>query len=265
MLYEVGTGKLFPVLGRWKRFIESDQKKQLRLIANKYQEPRPDFIRMLMARNEELSEQEINNFIGSDLYDNCNVIIEAGSNIPKLQAAEQALLMEVAATGALSLEQPTNKSEFLQKLGIVGFDNDVGPDTRRAEWENDILRDIEQNPENHPVVLVTDNHAIHKEVHGNFTKEPRFMTLPVQVQQAVFMHIQEHDMMEQQAMQQQAIQAAMMGQPPEQGGEPTGQEPGELKSAGNGITAKQKEAVFGDALVPGQIKGSGQMRGPGQG
>jgi hypothetical protein len=265
MLYEVGTGKLFPVLSRWKRFIENDQKKQLRLISSKYKEPRPDFIRMLMLKNQELSEQEINDFIGEDMNDNCNVIIEAGSNIPKLQAAEQALKLEVAQTGALSLEQPANRSQFLQDLGISGYDNDIGPDTRRAEWENDLLRDLQHSPDNQPVVLVTDNHAVHKDVHGNFTKEPRFMSLPGPVQQAIFQHIQQHDDMEQQAMQMQAMQAAAMGQPP-QGPAPSGHQPqGKPHASGNGVTAKQKEAIFGDALVPGQVKGSGQMRGPGQG
>lgn len=264
MLYEVGTGKLFPVLGRWKRFIESDQKKQLRLIANKYAEPRPDFIRMLMMRNEELSEQELNNFIGSDLYDNCNVIIEAGSNIPKLQAAEQALKLEVANTGALALDQPANRSQFLQDLGISGYDNDIGPDTRRAEWENDLLRGLEQSPDNMPVVLVTDNHAVHQDVHGNFTKEPRFMSLPLAVQQAVFQHIQQHEQYAQQAAQMQAMQAAAMGQPPSAPPQQSGNQPGPKPHAsGKGITANQKDAIFSDALVPGQVKG-GNMRGPAQ-
>jgi len=264
MLYEVGTGKLFPVLGRWKRFVECDQKKQLRLISSKYKEPRPDFIRMLMLKNQELSEQEINNFIGSDLYDNCNVLIEAGSNIPKLQAAEQALKLEVAQTGALGLEQPANRSQFLQDLGISGYDNDVGPDTKRAEWENDLLRDLDHSPDNKPVVLITDNHAIHQDVHGNFTKEPRFMSLPFATQQAVFAHIQEHEQMAAQAAQMQAMQAAASGQPPAPPA-PSGNQPGpKPHPAGNGITAKQKDAIFSDALVPGQAKSS-VMRGPGQG
>jgi hypothetical protein len=254
MLYEVGTGKLFPILGRWKRFIESDQKKQLRLISSKYKEPRPEFIRMLMMRNSELSEQEINNFIGQDLYDNCNVVIEAGSNIPKLQAAEQALLLEVAQTGALGLEQPANRSEFLQRLGIAGFDNDVGPDTKRAEWENDLLRDMKYSPDNRPVVLVTDKHEVHLEVHGNMTKEPSFMALPFETQQAVFQHIQEHEQHQQQNMQMQAMQAAAMGAPPPQGAPGPNQPQGNPHPSGNGITAKQKEAIFGDALVPGQAK-----------
>lgn len=264
MLYEVGTGKLFPILGRWKRFVESDQKKQLRLIASKYKEPRPDFIRMLMLKNQDLSEQEINDFIGQDMNDNCNVIIEAGSNIPKLQAAEQALKLELAQTGALNLDQPANRSQFLQDMGVTGYDNDIGPDTRRAEWENDLLRDLKHSPDNQPVVLVTDNHAIHKEKHGNFTKEPRFMSLSSEVQQAVFMHIQQHDDMEQQNMQIQAMQAAALGAPPA-GPSPSGsQSQGKPHASGNGVTSKQKEAIFGDALVPGQIKGNGNMRGPGQ-
>ena len=80
-----------------------DQKKQLKLMANKYREPRPDYIAMLKMKNTELSEESINKFIGEDLYDNCNVIVEAGSNIPKLQAAQQARLQEAAQAGTLQL------------------------------------------------------------------------------------------------------------------------------------------------------------------
>ncbi|MDE2106052.1 MAG: hypothetical protein KGL39_53005, partial [Patescibacteria group bacterium] len=51
MLYEVGTGKIFPALRRWKKFIESSQKKQLKLIAKYYKEPRAEFIKVLHAKN----------------------------------------------------------------------------------------------------------------------------------------------------------------------------------------------------------------------
>src|SRR5690606_20536209 len=85
MLFEVGTGRLRPVLDRWKAFIESSQKKQLKLVARKYTEPREQFIKMLMAKNKDLPKSMIEKFIGEDLYDNCNLKIEAGSNIPKLE------------------------------------------------------------------------------------------------------------------------------------------------------------------------------------
>jgi hypothetical protein len=263
MLYEVGTGKLFPVLGRWKRFKETRGKKQLRLVANKYKEPRDDFIRMLMMKNTELSEQEISAFIGEDLYDNCNVTIEAGSNIPKLQAAEQALLLEVAQTGALALDQPVNRAEFLSRLGITGFDSDIGPDTKRAEWENDLLRELEHDPQNKPVALVTDKHAIHIETHGNLTKESKFMAMSAVVQQATFAHIQKHHQMQDQEMQMQQMQAAASGAPPAPPAPPGRASHGKPHPSGNGIPGKMKEAIFGDALVPGQSKG-GMSRGPGQ-
>lgn len=256
MLYEVGTGKLFPVLNRWKRFKESDQKKQLRLIAQNYKEPRKEFIQMLHMKNKELSEEAISNFIGTDLYDNCNVIIEAGSNVPKLQAAQQALLMEVAQTGALALDQPANRIEFLQRLGIVGFDADVGPDSKRAAWENDLMDNLQYTPDSKPVVLMTDNHNIHEAVHADRTKQPSFMSLPLEIQQAYFMHIEEHKNQQAQAEQMQMMQAAMMGQPaaPAAGPSPN-QSQGPLHPSGKGIPTKVSENIHADALVPGKIPG----------
>jgi hypothetical protein len=59
LLYEVGTGKLFPILNRWKMFVESDQKKQLKIIQKFYKEPRPEFVRYLKAKNTDLSEKRL--------------------------------------------------------------------------------------------------------------------------------------------------------------------------------------------------------------
>lgn len=214
LLFEVGTGKLFPILDRWKLFVESSQKKQLKLIANKYKEPRDKYIAMLRMRNKDLSEEAISKFIGQDLYDNCNVIIEAASSIPKLKSAEQALLMELANMGVLNLENPANRYEFLTRFGVQGFDTDYSSDVKRAEWENDIIDDIKLNPDTHPVVLMTDNHEIHKAIHADRTKKPSFMELAPEIQQLYFQHMQEHDDFIAQAQQEAAIQAAMTGAPP---------------------------------------------------
>lgn len=250
MLYEVGTGKLFPILDRWKSFVENDQKKQLRLIAKNYTEPRPDFIKILQSKNTDFSEEEINNFIGLDLYDNCNVIIEAGSNIPKLQAAEQALLLEVANTGSLALDQPANRREFNERLGILGFDNDVGPDMKRAEWENDLLDNIVNTPDNKPIVLVVDKHDVHMECHANRMKEPSFMGLTIDVQKAYFAHYQEHQQYKDQAEQMAQMQAMMTGgempTPP-----PGPHEPSQpISGAGKGVPSQVSKALFSDALTP---------------
>jgi hypothetical protein len=214
MLYEVGMGKLFPVLDRWKSFVESDQKKQLKIIAKFYKEPRPDFIRILRMKNKELSATAISKFIGSDLYDNCNVIVEAGSNVTKLQAAKKQELREAAQSGVLNLADPRNRRKYLEDMGIQGYDSDIGPDQKRQEWENSLLDDIQNNPNNKPVVLDWDIHPIHIQVLEQRMKEPSWMELPFEIQQAYMQHRQEHEQKQQQLMQMQMMQAAAMGQPP---------------------------------------------------
>lgn len=214
LLFEVGTGKLFPVLDRWKYFIENSQKKQLRMVANKYKEPRPEFIKSLISKNRELTEDQLKSFIGEDLNDNCNVIIEASSSIPKLKAAEHALLQETAQLGVLNLENPANRQEYLSRLGIEGFDSSFSKDVKRAEWENSLLDDLVSSPDNKPIMLAVDNHEVHIEIHSEREKEPSFIHLPFEVQQAYAMHLKEHQDAKDQAEQMQMMQAAMMQQPP---------------------------------------------------
>lgn len=254
MLYEVGTGKLKPALDRWKRFIESDQKKQLKVTTKFYKEPRPEYIKMLHAKNKDIPEETINHFIGTDLYDNCNVIIEAGSNVPKLQSAEKAQLLQLAQTGALQLENPENRIEFLDRMGVVGFDTDVGPDVTRAEWENDLIDNISYSPDNKPIVFNCDDHIVHKTVHERRMKEPSFMSLPPDVQQAYMAHIQEHDMymeQEQQMQMMQAAQGAMVGLPPPEPEAPANA-PTPIKSAGKGLPADTQESMAKAGGIPGK-------------
>lgn len=248
LLYEVGTGKLYPALDRWKYFIESDQKKQLKLVSSHYREPRPDFVKLLKMKNKDLAEASIESFIGTDLYDNCNVVVEAGSYIPKLQAAKQQQLMEAAQIGTLNLQLPANRLEFNRQLGIQGFDNDVGPDTKRAEWENDLLDNIQNSPDNQPLVLDVDDHAIHIEIHQRRMKEPSFMSLSFEIQQAYMMHIAEHQNKQAEMQQQQMMQAAMTGQPPappENRSAPT-----ELRESGSGISKDAKNSLSQDVMQP---------------
>jgi len=255
LLFEVGAGKLFPIADRWKRFIESDQRKQLQLTANKYREPRPYFIQKLMSMNTELTEDQIKNFIGKDLYDNCNVIIDPASSVPKMKAAEQAKLMELAQIGVLNLQDPANRSEFLERLDILGFDGGYGKDANRAAYENDMLDNLAQNPQGRrPIVMDSDNHDIHLAIHNDREKEPSFQELPFEVQQAYAEHKMQHEQMQQQAqmmqMQQAAMQSQMTGQPaqpPQQGPPPMGPgAPQEPIRKGKGISTKVQNALSPD-------------------
>jgi hypothetical protein len=253
LLYEVGTGKLFPILDRWKAFVEEDQKKQLRIIARYYKEPRPEFIRMMKMRNSDLSEMEINQFLGSDLYDNCNVIVEAGSNIPKLQASKQAMLMETAQLGVLNLQNPSNRVQFLEDMGVSGYDSDVEPDRKRAQWENDLLDNLRNSPDNKPIVLAVDNHALHIDEHQTRMKSPAWMSLPIEIQQAYMAHIQQHEQFQAQAMQAAMYQSIATGQPimPSAGMVGGNHPAGAEKGQGKGLNKDMKNAVMGsDVLTP---------------
>lgn len=249
LLYEVGTGKLFPVLDRWKRFVENDQKKELRLIAKKYKEPREDYIAILKKHNTELSESDIQKFLGQDLLDNCNVIVESGSNVPKLESMKQMRLQEAAATGAVDLTQPINRMEYQRQMGITGFDNDVGPDAKRALWENDCLDNILTSPDKKPVLLQCDDDAVHIATHERRQKMPSFMELPQEVQMAYQAHIEEHVNSQAMKQQQQMMQAMMTGQPV--GQEQTGMDNTPASGHGKGAPASVQKAMSSSDLPPG--------------
>lgn len=251
LLYEVGTGKLFPILDRWKQLIQNSQKKQLKIIAKFYKEPRADFIKLLKAKNLELSENSINQFIGADLYDNCNVIVEAGANITKLQAAKKQELREAAQAGILGLDQPANRSEYQRQMGITGFDSDVGPDTKRAEWENAMLDNINKSPDNFPIRLDVDDDIIHMGVLAHRMKEPSWMELPAECQQAYMQHYMQHEQALQQKQQVAALNSMASGMPPQ-----PQQSPAQLRSvphpAGKGVPAGTQEALAApDLKTPG--------------
>lgn len=249
LLYEVGTGKLFPMLDRWKRFVESSQKKQLRLVAKNYKEPRPEYVRILKQKNKELAEADIDKFLGEQLLDNCNVIVEAGSNVPKLEAMKQMRLQEAAQMGAIDLQVPENRAEYQRQMGIVGFDNDVGPDLKRAQWENDCLDNILTNPDKKPVVLMADDDAVHILQHERRMKMPAWMELDPQVQQAYMMHVEEHNESLQQKEQMQAMQQMAMGQSPMPGAD--GTESTKTKSHGKGAPTSVREEAANADLPPG--------------
>jgi hypothetical protein len=246
MLYEVGMGKLFPILDRWKSFVESSQKKQLRIISKFYKEPRPDFIRMLQQKNKDLSSESINKFIGTDLYDNCNVVVEAGSNVTKLQAARKQELREAAQMGVLNLADPRNRQQYLEDMGIQGYDTDIGPDQKRAEWENSLLDNLQNNPDKKPIVFDWDNHQVHQQVHTLRMKEPSWQELPFDVQQAFMQHNMEHEQKAHEQEMMQQMQAAAMGMPP---GPPPGaqaQAPMKSQPKGKGLSKDVSKALATD-------------------
>ncbi len=249
LLYEIGTGKIFPMLDRKKRYVESSQKKQLKLVAKHYKEPRADYIALLKKHNKELSASAIDKFLGTDLLDNCNVVVEAGSNVPKLEAMRQMRIQEAAQMKAIDMSLPQNRAKYQEDMGIVGYDHDVAPPQNRAEWENDCLDNILVDPSKKPVVLADEDHAIHIKIHFDRVQQPAWMELDQAIQQAYMAHIEEHKAIQQQQMQIEQMEAMMTGQPPGQSQDGTA--PTDVKSSGKGPPASSREAAAQADLPPG--------------
>ena len=176
-------------------------------------------------------------------------MVEAGSNVPKLEAMKQMRLQEAAQMGAIDLQQPVNRMEFQRQMGIVGFDNDVGPDAKRAEWENDCLDNILLFPDKKPVVLNCDDDDVHVAAHERRMKEPVWMELDPQIQQAYMMHVEEHRNSQAMKQQQQMMQAMLTGQPP--GPQPSGTQPTHTQSHGKGAPDSVRKAAASADIPPG--------------
>lgn len=242
LLHETATGKLRPALDRWKKFIETSQKKQLKLVANNYTEPRESFIRLLKERNKSFSDNVLDKFIGEDLRDNCNVKIEAGSNIPKLIAAEKAQLLQAAQLGVLKLENEENRIKFLDKMGIRGFGGSPSADVSRSEEENLHLNALAMNPDNRPIVLDVDDHQIHIEIHKRAMKEPAYLEADQVVQEAYLRHIAEHQEKIDEAQHKQQMEAMAMGQQPP-APEDAGMPKSKLKARGKGVSEEVQQQI----------------------
>ena len=142
--------------------------------------------------------------------------------------------------------------EFNHRLGVVGFDNRQSPDVERAEWENDMLDNIELSPDNRPIVLAVDDHQVHMDVLAARMKEPSFMEASQAVMDAYMDHYQEHMDAQAQQQQVQAMEAAASGQPAQP--QPSGADPQQVSPHGKGAPSSVREGIAKADMAPGSIQ-----------
>lgn len=150
-------------------------------------------------------------FKGSELGDNVDLRIEAGSALPVSKAAKQALLMDLMKMGFID---PNKGLEVMDMGGINKIYDQLQVDQRQSQREN--LRmskvtdeDMQQyemmnppgmdettgEPIDPPLIVPVntwDNHKLHIEYHNQFRKGQAFENLP-QVAKVLFeQHVQGH-------------------------------------------------------------------------
>lgn len=194
-LLENAIASLGAVFQRWEKSLEREETKKLLLISKKYKEPRREFGRKLKAINKDITDIELEMFLGEDLRDNVNVRVEPDSSIPRSKAGENAVLRELVQNGILDVIKNTvNKREFLDKMGIKGFDYESSPDVRRSQWENSHIENgnyenLIVNEETGSTVLELDDHETHIIIHSARMKDPN---ITAEIRQKYLIHIEEH-------------------------------------------------------------------------
>jgi hypothetical protein len=176
---------------------------------------------------------------GTDLKDNTDIRMEAGSALPTSKAARQAFLMDLMTRGFIS---PQDGLQLLDMGGMQKLYERMALDQSQARRENIKLKKMDQNiaaqfqaqqqqllqvhaqavagpagmppqqpPQAESILPVNtwDNHATHVQVHNDFRKSQEFELLPDPVKNEFEAHVQMHLA----AISQGMMQAQQFGPP----------------------------------------------------
>lgn len=206
---------------------------------------------------------------GADIASGNDIRIESGSALPTSKSARQALITEWMKMGFIA---PEEGLRILDMGMLKQFYNVLKLDENHAQRENLLLKRLtpedilafeeewnagaaagdpdkivpgQVDAEGNPIPLMPpsvvqvhsyDNHAVHIEIHNRFRKSQSFDLLPDEVKAEFAKHIGMHEA----ALQQKAMEQAMMGQQPqpETQGAPASPEAGAMTEQA-GMTADQ--------------------------
>jgi len=154
-------------------------------------------------------------FLGADWDDGVTVEVEAGSTRPNTSSEKLQTYMQLAQVGALDFMDEAQKIKMLEDLGMLNMRPGVEEDTKHAykenaefmEWARQSAQSISAIPDPQMqamagmemvqtmpvrVVPIVDDHAVHFLTHRRLALTAEFKALPQPIQQAWYMHMQQH-------------------------------------------------------------------------
>lgn len=201
LLLENAQSQHGPLMNNWELFYERSQTVKLQNFQRFGREARTDLVQYLKRLRKDISDLDIDAITGDMLEDEVSVSIEAGSSIPKSQAARQSQLMELGKMGVLGdiVHDPIVNQQFLSEFGITEFNQSTSAEWEKIKWENGrMLKGQPASPS------PFDNHQLHLPQHIAEIQKPSFIEgASPQAQQAFQEHIAWHQQ-RQGAAQQQA-------------------------------------------------------------
>lgn len=162
---------------------------------------------------------EIQCFSKADISGAVDVIVEAGSSLPKSIVGEQALIQDLVSIGVINPQLPDTQYKILERFGSTDLLGDTDSNIKAAQRENWAFANEDAVP---AIDLIVDLHQVHVTVHKQLALKSDFKTWPEQKQTAWRNHIVEHMMALAPAIQPMlpAGEGEGKGKPGEEGKEP---------------------------------------------
>lgn len=168
-------------LERWAEFHAERDRKRLLLAQQHYREPRQIKIK------GEGSQWQIRAFTGADLRGNTDIVVEAGTEVPRSRSAQTQILFDAIEAGIIDLKNPLDRQKVIEELGLTRFETEIGPDRRLAQLENAAMD--QGAPQ---VVQPEQDDDVHGLEHLMEMKSPEFATKPPEVQALFREHLAQH-------------------------------------------------------------------------
>ena len=198
LMTEIVSSRRSPTITLWEKQIAKSERLKL-LIYKKFAQQ--ENTARLMVYAPEFGAPFIQSFFGDQVP--VSLQIEAGSTIPKLQAAQQQQLLAGFKMGLFGPpDDPMVTKAIAAKLGMGEIQTSMETDIRKAELENSAISSMLLQTVD---FLPFDNHQIHIQIHTMEVKQPGFKEVHPNSITFMIQHIQMH-MKAAAAMQQRAMQ-----------------------------------------------------------
>lgn len=129
---------------------------------------------------------EVFNFSKSDLRDNTDFRVEAGSALPRSRAAKQAFIMELAKNQWISPQQALRYLDMAESGRLY---EEAMIDVRQTTRENLMFQ---EGFGDRVLINSWDEHAVHIKEHDNFRKKQSYDVLDEQIKLQIEAHVQQH-------------------------------------------------------------------------
>jgi len=137
------------------------------------------------------STWEISRFSKADLSGAIDVVVEAGSGVPKSLVGEQAMIQDLATMKIIDPMNPQTQYQILEKFGSTALLGDTDSNIKYAQRENWRFTNENTDPDINPML---DNHMVHLMIHKEYALTSDFDKMDLNLKGRFMNHITEHMM-----------------------------------------------------------------------